>query len=313
MNWYDKTVAVTGGAGFLGSHLCEALVEHGANVRVFDNSSVGAFDNLDQIRNDVEIIDCDIQNRKSIVEIGNADFVFHLAAIANPRKCKDDFDLAFDVNVNGTNNILETCRQTGCERIVFASTASVYGDPEYIPINETHPRGGTGPYATTKKIGEDLCRNYYENYDLPITIVRNFNLFGPRQERGYLIPTLITQALDEGEIEIWNGKASRDFMYVMNGVEALLQVSQRDGFVGDTVNIGSGTEISAEKLANWISQRFDNVPVKDLHKDTVGSSRLICDNQKLQLKADWEVGVTFEHGLEMTIEWFESRHLTPRT
>ncbi|WP_266082167.1 NAD-dependent epimerase/dehydratase family protein [Haladaptatus caseinilyticus] len=313
MSWSEKTVAVTGGAGFLGSHLCEALIERGANVLVFDNSTTGMFDNLDLIRRDIEIVDCDVRDRESIADLGNADIVFHLAAVANPRTCKDNFDLAFDVNVTGTKNILETCRRNGCDRIVFTSTASVYGDPEYVPINESHPRHGYDPYAVTKKIGEDLCRNYYENYRLPVTIVRNFNLFGPKQERGYLIPTLIAQALDEGKIEIWNGKSSRDFMYVTNGVAALLEASTCDGLLGDVVNVGSGDEVSAGTLANQISQRFGNVPVEDLRKDTVGSRRLICDNQKLQKETGWKVEVPFEHGLEMTIEWFEERQLRSYT
>jgi len=304
MNWSSRVVAVTGAAGFLGSHLCEALVQKKIKVYALDNFSAGSTKNIESIKDKIELVKCDITKANDLTIIREVDIVFHLAAIANPRVCKNNFDLAFNVNVSGTKNVLDACKKN-CERVIFMSSSSVYGDPIYVPIDEKHPLNGKDPYAITKIIGEYLCKNYYENYGVPVTIVRNFNTFGPRQSTEYLIPTLIIQALEKKEIEIWNSKPSRDFNYVDNVVDALLKVVEVEDLVGDVVNIGSGKEIKVGELAEGISRIFGGIPVIDLKKETVGSSRLVCDNRKLVEKTGWKPKVSFEDGLEKTIQWYK--------
>lgn len=305
MSWGNKKVVVTGAGGFLGKSLCERLVSEGAKVYAIDDFSLGlgSHPSLSSIKGDIEIACHDIRDYDGLEsKLKDSDAVFHLAAIADPRACKENFDLAFSVNVVGTKNILQASKN--CKRIICMSSASVYGAPEYVPINENHPRNGKDPYALTKIMGESLCRNYHENYKVPVTIARNFNSFGPGQSRAYLIPTLITQALEKGKIEIWSSKPSRDFTYVDNTIDALLKIAETDKLIGDIVNIGSRYEVSSGELAEKISKMVGDVSVIDLKKETVGSSRLVCDNAKLK-SIGWEPKISFEEGLEKTIKWYK--------
>lgn len=303
MNWSNRIVAVTGAAGFIGSHLCETLSATGATVHAVDNFSGGTEEHLERVVDDVEIIDADIRTTE-FEFFSDVDVVYHLAAIANPRACENDFEMAFNVNVIGTQRVFNAAQVHDCDRVVAASSAAVYGDPEYIPIDEAHPFNGNDPYARTKQMVELLAKTYYDNYDVEVTVTRNFNVFGPRHDKEYLIPTLIHQALFEDKIEIWSERTSRDFIFIDDMVAALLAVGVSEDLAGEAVNIGTGEEWSSKELADRISREFGGLEVVNLEKETTGSERLVCENTKLQRTTEWKQEHPFDEGLRRTIGWY---------
>lgn len=307
LGWAGKKVVVTGAGGFLGSNLCEALVARGAKVIALDDFTIGSTSNIELPKDEIEVVNCDITKNDFKEYITNSTAIFHLAAIASPRKSKDDFDLAFRVNVEGTKNVLDAARD--CQRVIFMSAAATYGNPVRIPIDENHPLNGKDPYAITKIMAEYLCHNYYQNYGVPVVIVRNFSTFGPRQPSEYIIPTLITQALREKRLEIWNSKPTRDFMYIDNTIDALLRIAESEELIGDVINVGSGDEVQIGALAEKISQIFGGIPVVDLNMDVVGSERLVCDNTKLKKTTGWKPLISFEDGLQKTCGWLQQTSL----
>lgn len=302
MQWQNSRVVVTGGGGFLGRHLCEALLAKGALVTVIDDFSFSTADGSMSDSKKFEIIHHRLGDPNYVLAPNlEWDMLFHLAAVADPRKCRDDFDLAFQANVVGTKDVL--ANWSGDGRIIFLSTASVYGEPEYLPIDENHPLNGDDPYAVTKLLGEQICKHYRENSNVPITVVRNFNTFGPGQSRSYLIPTLIYQALTDNAIELWNPNPVRDFAYIDNTIDALLSVAETENCEGMTVNIGGGEGIKIGELADRIGDMF-GVPVVDLKRDVTGSGNLVCDNSKLRKVTGWEPRITIDEGLELTINYW---------
>jgi len=306
MNWSETAVGATGAGGFLGTHLCERLVDEGASVRAIDNFYNGSQENIDEIRDDITTITADIRNADEETFQG-LDVVFHFAAIANPRTCQSNRDLAFDINVEGTRKVFEACNDANVERVVFFSSAAVYGAPQKLPIAETHSLNGRDPYAMSKKIGEDLSEMYHEQTEIDVFIVRNFNIFGPRQTEDYLIPTLVTQADDDEEIEIWTADSARDFTYVEDAVDAFMAIADTSGLAGEPVNVGSNMEVGSRELADRIAEEFGGVSVVNLDKDNVDESRLVCDNTKLRETTDWKPSVGFDRGLARTIDWYLSQ------
>jgi nucleoside-diphosphate-sugar epimerase len=294
-----KSVLVTGAAGFVGSHLCHRLAAEGARVTGADNLSFARPDRPD---GSPPLVNADIRDApgtKALMEAHAPDVVFHLAAIANPRTCKQDFGLAYDVNVTGTQNVFRFSPPKA--RIVFISSAAVYGNPEYLPIDEKHPRRGSDPYSVTKILGEDLATCYVRNYQRDIGIVRNFNTYGVGQTGDYIVPQLIRQALTERKMELWDPKTVRDLMYIDNTVEALLAVAT--SAEKDPVNVGSGRSVTVGDLAKTIAARFGgDLPILDLKKSAGGSSALVSNNDRLR-SLGWTERVSFEEGIARTIEW----------
>jgi dTDP-glucose 4,6-dehydratase len=297
-----RTVAVTGAAGFVGSHLCEALVAGGARVIAVDNFAVGTLGNLEAIAGRLKLVRADISTEECRDILRGADVVFHLAAIANPRVCVTDFPTAYRVNVEGTRRVLEACA-VGV-RVVFLSGAMVYGDPIRLPMDEMHPTLGRDPYALTKIIGESLCWAALATRDIRPTVVRNFSTYGPRQSGGYLIPTLIEQGMRNRRIEIWNAAPTRDFTYVDDMVDALVRIGAADQLAGEVVNLGGGSEIEVGRVADAVARLLGGVPVSSLNKAVVGSIRQYCDNRKLRDATEWEPRVPLAAGLARTIDWF---------
>ena len=305
-NINGKNVLVTGGAGFIGSHLCKRLLSLNCNIVVVDNFS--SSQNHNELNKDIILIELDITKSDHIEKLFkdySFDIVFHLAAIANPRTCKENFGLAFNVNVIGTKNIL--LHSNNCDKVVFMSSAAVYGEPIKIPIGEDHPLNGNDPYAITKIIGEKLCVNFAKNYLYNIVIIRNFNTFGIGQTGDYIIPTLIYQALVNRTIEIWNSTPIRDMMYIDDTIDALITVTNKSGPGLEIYNIGSGRGIQIGQLADIIRHYIgEEIRVIDLQKPVVGSYKLIADSSKL-IGLGWKETVGFEEGIRRTIQWFKTK------
>jgi len=302
MKLTGKTVCVTGAAGFLGRFLSLKLLERGAKVIALDNFSIGSSDSLVSDSPDLMTYDADIRDPDSIREpLSRADVVYHLAAIANPRTCQRDFQLAFDVNVRGTQHVLDESKHV--ERFVMLSSIMVYGEPRYIPIDDRHPLDGRDPYAATKIISEELVKISNFINKIPYTIIRNSNTYGPYQGSDYLAPTLIQQGLNLGEIEIWDPRTIRDFLYVDDTVEALVNVVETEATVGETINLGGGHGISAGELADIISDKL-GVSWIDAKKPAAVSSKLIADTTKLRALTGWQPQVDLDQGITRTIEFF---------
>lgn len=303
MVWKDKVVAVTGAAGFIGGHLCKALVAEGAKVMALDNLEIGSREVLDPIISEIRLLQCDITRKDDLEPLGGAEIVFHLAAIASPKACLDDFAKAYRVNVEGTKNVLEA--SSPGSRVIFLSGAIVYGEPLYIPVDENHPLRGRDPYSLTKIIGECLCWALMATKKLQPTVVRNFTTYGPGQSVQYVIPSLVTQGLKEGRIEVWNDKPSRDFTYVDDTVKALLNIAQTPSLVGEAVNLGSGVETPIGTLARMIADTLSNLEVENLNRDVVGSARQSCANAKLRSSTEWAPKVSLNEGIQRTVDWLK--------
>lgn len=299
-----KTVCVTGAAGFLGSSLCRELVLRDAKVIALDNFAVGQRGNLGEIEDRVEVVTADVRDLDSLKEpIQKSQIVFHLAAIDNRKTCLKDFALAFDVNIKGTANVLSLC--SNVERVVFASSTMVYGEPRYLPIDERHPLDGYDPYAVSKIAAEYLFRAYYFMHGLPFTIIRNSNTFGPGQGRDYLVPTLIIEGLTKKQIEVWTPSVIRDFQYIDNCIDGLIKVVESESTLGETINLGSGKGITTGELADIICQYLDTTWV-DMKKPAPVSSKLISDITKIKALTGWEPKVSLEEGLRRLIEYYKS-------
>ena len=304
MRLEGKKVCVTGAAGFLGRHLSASLLAQGAEVIALDNFEIGSQDAFNGSQKGLTVCNADIRDIDSIKDaLAQADVVYHLAAIANPRTCQRDFPLAFDVNIKGTENVLDASHHV--ERIVFLSSIMVYGEPRYLPIDDRHPLDGRDPYAASKKISEELVKICGEIHKVPFTIVRNSNSFGPFQSSDYLIPTLIGQGLNDGEIEIWDPRTVRDFLFVDDTVGALVSIVESEAATGETVNLGSGLGVSAGELADYISAKL-GVAWVDAKKPAAVSSKLIADTNKVKALTGWRQQVSLEEGLDRTIEYFQS-------
>lgn len=297
MKWENKSCLVTGGSGFLGSHLVDELLKKNANVTVLDLKP--------PVQNEVEFLKWDVSKKPEIP--GNIDFIFHLAALAYPRDCEQNPSLAFNTNVTGTLNMLLLAVEKNIQKFLFPSSAQLYGRfPKYLPVDEKHPiEYSNNFYSTSKKFGEDLCSTFYEKHGLPIVFFRLFNAFGPRQLSEYLIPTIILQALEKGEIELWNDKPTRDFTYVSDTIRAFLEAASSP-FCGGPINIGSGKEIQVGQIAHQIASAL-NANVRFLNKEVIGSMQLCSDISSARKILTWEPEVSFEEGLSRTIESFRKK------
>ncbi len=305
MDLNDKKILVTGGSGFIGSHLVDKLVDKNSDVTIADVRRP------ENIPDNVNFIECDITDSNSIDKaIKGNEFAFHLAAIANPRTCEDNPDLAFRMNVQGTFNVLQSSLNNKVEKVVFSSAASLYGKyPQYLPIDEKHPvEPFETVYLVTKRACELFCDFFQEKYKLPIVYFRLFTVYGPRQIPEFFIPTVIVKALKSNVFDLWNSKPTRDFVYVADVVDALIKGAESD-YVGGPLNIGSGREIQVGELAkiiiNHIEQMQDRkIEVKYLEKDVIGPMRLLCDNKKIKDVLGWEPKVSLEDGIKETVEWY---------
>ncbi|MDV9195235.1 GDP-mannose 4,6-dehydratase [Streptomyces sp. Wh19] len=313
LNWNNRTVLVTGAEGFIGSTLVDLLVELGANVRAFVHYKPYAEKgNLAHLMShpSVETIAGDVRDAGRVSDaVAGCDTVFHLAALIGIPYSYDSPGAYVQTNVVGTENIAEACRRHSVRRLVHTSTSEVYGTALTVPIDETHPLQPQSPYSASK-IGADMTAlSHRHAFDLPVTVVRPFNTYGPRQSARAVIPTILAQ-LHAGarEIKLGSLTPTRDFTYVTDTARGFLAVAECDRALGEVVNLGSGREISIGDLAQALitaSGREASVVVDPARLRPSGSEveRLLSDNSRAREWAGWQPETPLGEGLKSTSTW----------
>jgi len=317
MEWKNKKVLVTGSDGFIGSHLVEELLKRGAEVRTFvyynSFNSWGWLDHFSPSqKRKLDIFAGDIRDPNGVEEaMKDVDIVFHLAALIGIPFSYYSPDSYVDTNIKGTLNVLQAARKNKLKKVFVTSTSEVYGTAQYVPINEEHPVNPQSPYAATKAAADDLALSFYRSFDLPVTIVRPFNTFGPRQSARAIIPTIITQICSgKKSIALGNLDAMRDFNYISDTINGFIQLAEAGKTQGNVYNIGSGREVSVKDLVAMISKilKKDIKVLKDKQRIRPAKSeveRLLCDLSKIQKVCGWQPHVSLEDGLNKTCRWIK--------
>ena len=313
-----KKVLVTGADGFIGSHLTEELVKLGYDVRTFayynSFNSWGWLDTLSKdIMKNVDVFTGDIRDANGVRQaVKGVDEVFHLAALIAIPFSYHSPDTYVDTNIKGTLNVLQASRDMDISRVLVTSTSEVYGTAKYVPIDEKHPYQGQSPYSATKIGADRLAESFYRSFDMPITIVRPFNTYGPRQSARAIIPTIITQLLSgKKELEIGCLTPTRDFNYVKDTVNGFIEISKSKKTIGEEINIATQNEISIGDLANELIRQI-NPQVKivcdeqRLRPEKSEVNRLLGSNEKIKQLTNWNMKYSFEEGLRETIEFFRN-------
>lgn len=298
-----KTVCITGAGGFIGRHLCKRFADNGFHVIALDDFSYGKAEAIGGNAN-IEVVQADIRDINTIKDaIQKSDVIYHLASIANPRICETNSDLAFDVNVKGTSNVLSLCSDK--QKIIFASTVRVYGIPKYLPLDEQHPVEGVDVYATFKLMGEHLVKSYKKIKGYRYVISRMTNAYGPGQEGDYLIPNIIRQGL-RGQIEIWDPKVVRDFIYIDDAVDVLASLADSTTTEDEILNIGSGKGVTSGFLADTIAGVLNSSWV-DVKKTNDAATKLVCTIDKLKSLTGWSPKTDMQDGLTNTINYWKQK------
>lgn len=309
-----QTVLITGADGFIGSHLTEMLVTNGYRVKAL--SQYNSFNNwgwLEDVncKNDIEVFTGDVRDPHYCQHITKGvDTVFHLAALIAIPYSYIAPSSYLETNVNGTVNICQAALQNGCKRVVHTSTSEVYGTAQYVPIDEKHPLQPQSPYSASKIAADAMAFSFYNAFQLPVTIVRPFNTYGPRQSARAVIPTIITQiANGMKEIKLGDITPTRDFNFVLDTCRGFIEIAEHDNTIGETLNIGSNYEISVGDTLNLIKEimnsnvKFstDNQRIRPEKSEV---HRLWCDNTKIKTLTGFEPKYNLKQGLTETINWF---------
>jgi len=310
-----KKVLITGADGFIGSHLTERALQAGYDVRAF--VYYNSFNNwgwLDTIPKDVlkkiDVFAGDIRDPNGVRRaMEGMDTVFHLAALIAIPFSYHSPDSYVDTNIKGTLNVLSAARDFGTRRVLVTSTSEVYGTAQYVPIDEKHPFQGQSPYSATKIGADRIAESFFRSFNVPVTIVRPFNTYGPRQSARAVIPTIITQLL-AGQTEIRLGALSptRDFNYVKDTVEGFLAIEQSENTIGEEINIATQKEISIGEIADELIAQINpaaKVICEEarLRPENSEVERLLGSNEKIRKLTGWQPAHTFEQGISETIKF----------
>lgn len=310
-----KKVLVTGADGFIGSHLTQRLLKEGYDVRAMcQYNSFGTWGWIDTFpkeeKDSLDIFMGDVRDPNGVrVAMKGVDTVFHLAALIAIPYSYHSPDAYVDTNIKGTLNVLQAARDLDTSRVLVTSTSEVYGTAQYVPIDEKHPFQGQSPYSATKIGADRLAESFYRSFDLPVTIVRPFNTYGPRQSRRAVIPTIITQLLSgKKEIKLGSLTPTRDFNYVKDTANGFIIISKFDNTIGKEINIATEREISIGDLANELIRQINPEAriVTDevrLRPEKSEVNRLLGSAALLKSLTGWHPNYTFEEGLAETIRW----------
>jgi NAD dependent epimerase/dehydratase len=319
MGFLDKKVLVTGADGFIGSHLVEALLKEKAIVRAFVYYNAfnrwGWLDSLDtETLNKIDVFCGDIRDTNCVFEaVKGVHVVFHLAALIGIPYSYFAPESYIDTNIKGTLNILQAGMKFGSEKILITSTSEVYGSAKYTPIDESHPLQGQSPYAASKIGADKIAESFYRSFDAPVTIVRPFNTYGPRQSARAVIPTIITQLLSETkQVCLGNTDTKRDFVFVQDTARGFLSIALSDKTIGEEINIASQDTVSIAKLAEKIKRLMNSqaeiaYDITRIRPEKSEVRELMGSNQKLAALTNWKPNTRLEDGLKETIAWFKDR------
>ncbi len=314
-----KKILITGADGFIGSHLTEKLVNLGYDVKAFvyynSFNSWGWLDSVPKaIIDKIEIFSGDIRDPNGVRKaMKDCDVVFHLAALIGIPFSYHSPDSYIDTNIKGTLNVLQSAKLLQTKRILITSTSEVYGSAKFTPITEEHPFQGQSPYSASKIGADRLAESFHKSFGLPITIVRPFNTFGPRQSARAIIPTIITQLLSgKEEINLGDLSPTRDFCYIQDTVNGFIEIEKSENTIGEEINISSQQEISIHDLSSQIINLINpNAKIiYDENRKRPNNSevdRLLGSNKKLKELTQWEQQYDLISGLKETIEWFKQK------
>lgn len=311
----SQKALVTGAGGFIGSHLVESLMEKGYHVRAFVRyTSMGGWGWLESLpaprKNEIEVVRGDIRDSECVQRsVKDIDVVFHLAALIGIPYSYEAPESYVQTNIGGTLNVLQACRKAETRRVLVTSTSEVYGTARYTPIDESHPFQAQSPYSATKIAADRLGESFYRSYGLPVTIVRPFNTYGPRQSMRAVIPTIIAQLLaGKTAISLGSLNPTRDFCYVRDTVEGFSTIAEHDATVGEEINIATGREISILEIAQMLIEMInpdatlkqDNGRVRPNNSEV---ERLCGSNEKVKTLTTWTPRFSLADGLKETVSF----------
>lgn len=322
MNLLTEKIFVTGADGFIGSHLVERLVNMGCSVKAFvcynSFGTNGWLDTLPStIRDSIEISVGDIRDPWCVKKaMKGCSIVLHLAALISiPYSYNSPYSYV-DTNINGTLNVVQASLELGIQKVIHTSTSEVYGTARYVPIDEAHPLQGQSPYSASKIGADQIAMSFYTSFNVPVSIIRPFNTFGPRQSTRAFIPTVITQIVSgKTIIQLGSLSPTRDFSFVADTVSGFIAMTKSDRVIGEIVNLGSNFEISMADTVRLIANHMDTHIQVDEDKQRLRPQkseveRLWADNQKALQLTDWCPQFSgkdgFIKGLEKTIEWYRT-------
>jgi NAD dependent epimerase/dehydratase len=310
-----KTVVVTGAGGFIGSHLVEQLVRRGAHVRaMLRYTSRGQRGGLDQLPADtlsaIDITMGDVRDFDAVREVSRgAHAIFHLAALIGIPYSYEHPQEVIDTNIIGTSNVLLAAKELGTfERILLTSTSEVYGSALRVPMDEEHPLQAQSPYSATKIASDALGLSFQRSFGLPISIVRPFNSYGPRQSARAVIPTIIGQAVSGATLRLGRTDTTRDFTYVTDTAGGFIAVASSDAAIGEIINVGSGHETSIADIVRKVAaitgrELAVEGDAQRVRPEKSEVSRLLSDSTKAERLAGWKTQVSLDDGLRRTTEW----------
>ena len=312
-----KNILITGADGFIGSHLTEKLFKEGYNITALSQynsfNNWGWLENVD-CKNEIKIVSGDIRDFDFCNNITKGiDAVFHLAALIAIPYSYIAPQSYIDTNITGTLNICQAAKNNHVKRLIHTSTSEVYGSAKYVPIDEKHSMQAQSPYSATKIGADSIAISFFNSFDLPVTILRPFNTFGPRQSARAVIPNIISQIASDNEyILLGDVTPTRDFLYVSDTCNGFYEVFLSKKTIGQTLNIGSSFEISIEDLVNKIkvlmnSDKSVKIENKRIRPKNSEVNRLYCDNSLIKELIGFKLENTFEEGLIKTIEWFTNK------
>ena len=319
----SKKVLVTGADGFIGSHLVEILIKSGYRVKAFcfynSTSNWGWLDSVPaDIKNEVEICLGDIRDTELVRrEIKGCDEIYHLAALISIPYSYISPSSYIDTNIHGTLNVIQAAKEFNVDRVIHTSTSETYGTAQFVPISESHPLVGQSPYAASKIGADQMALSFWRSFQTPISVIRPFNTYGPRQSTRAVIPTIITQiASGRSKIKLGSTNPTRDFNFVEDTCKAYLAISKSSESIGKVINVASNFEISIGETAKMIAEVMDKsieIETEDIRLRPKDSevNRLYGDNNLIKKITDWEPQYSgldgFKKGLKITSNWFSDK------